>query len=253
MKKNLPHPIRPSALRSLASLLILPALCVSLNASTTVTWDFEDSNTPRQQGIVSGDDASLITADDAEIGPGLVGGFSGTTKSTFAQTISTTDSEAGAVSGDDYFEFSFSLEQNAIDAGYTFNVESLSFLVGASTGANNHGTFTITQFLRTNAESTDYTTTLGSDSVTRLGTPLQTTIWADNPVNIVTSSNPDFSGLTSLTFRIYQYDDKNANDLWGRTDYVIADITVIPEPTTFGLLLALGSLGLVIARRARRT
>lgn len=96
-------------------------------------------------------------------------------------------------------------------------------------------------------------TTLGSGSLSHSGNS-GTMTWANEAVTITTSGNPDFSGLTSLTFRIYQYDDINANDAWGRTDYATADITVIPEPTAFGLLLALGSLGLVVfARRSRRS
>ena len=233
--------------KALLALVGIVGFTASTQASTTVLWDFTGGSAA---GVASGDDADQITANDATIGPGISGtsqgGFSSVTNSTFYTASATTDTEAGAVADGDYIEFSFSVEP-----GYIFSVNSLNFTVGANTSAG-VGAFTVTHFLRADAESSAYSTTLGSDSYDHAGDSNINVRWSA-PFTINTSANPDFSGLTSLTFRIYQHDTINSTGAWGRGDNVSADITVIPEPAVLGLLLSLGAFAVVLVRRKRRS
>jgi hypothetical protein len=233
----------PLSLVGVAALLLGSAS--SQAATFVVTYDFEDSNTIRQQGNITGAGAGNMTADNATFGSGLTGGFSGSTDSTFAVASELTLAESSAVSGNDYFEFTV----NAA-SGYQFDLDSISLNIGATDNTTD-SLATYNAFVRSNAEAVDYTNTLGSEN-----SPASTGLTpVYNPLSISLTSNTDFDNLTSVTFRVYNFkNEATAQDIsrWARMDDVVisGDVSLIPEPSAAMLLL--GGLGALITIRRRR-
>jgi hypothetical protein len=146
----------------------------------------------------------------------------------------TGSSQALAISGNDYYEFTITP-----NVGFVLNLTDLTFDYRRFGGGLN-----ATFFVRSSADS--FATNLGSAST-----------GSDTFANVVISlSGAPFQNVSSpLTFRLYAFDDMNNA---GKGD-IVDNITlngstgVVPEPGTFGLL-AFGAAGLagVIARRRKK-
>lgn len=245
-------------LLSLTSLLALAS--TSHAASFIVNYNFEDTNSPnRQTPIVSGAGAANVTADDASLGAGLpttgttASGFSGATDSIFVRSSATAATEAGAVTGNDYFQFTVTA-----NAGFTFSLSSISYDIFAEDRALDSAGITINTFLRSNAEATDYTTTLTGSAISDFGDANPTSSSDMPPVNYANGasalvnlgSNTDFQGIATTTFRLYQFDDATDDNKFGRIDNIVisGDVSAIPEPST-ALLSILSLAGLLAVRR----
>jgi len=235
-----------------AGLITLVAASASA-APFTVTYDFEDTNTPRQKGNVTGGGAANVTATDATLDTLANSGFSSTTDSIFVRSDDTADNETDAVSGDDYIEFTITAA-----TGYQFDLDSLSYQIFAEdrdTAAGNG--ITINTFVRSNAELVDYTTTLTGSAISDSGVDNSLNgppnyIADGATANVDLSSDTDFDDLTSVTFRLYVYDDKDVFNNFSRIDNIVfdGDVSLIPEPASLAMCLV--GLALVAGRRRGR-
>lgn len=213
---------------------------------------------------VTGAGAGNVSAADATLGNGLSGsgnaGFSSGTDSTYATSDATVNSdntstpESDAVSANDYFEF-----QVTVDPGLQVNISQLSFVAGGSVNTRILGDTEInsTFFVRSDAETSDFSATLLSDTHDDPDGVFKNdaNFYVDfnDAVSVDLSTNPDFQGLTgTVTFRQYVYTTAAAaNSYWARSDDFQIIGEVIPEPST-ALLLALGGLAALLRRRPRR-
>ncbi len=143
---------------------------------------------------------------------------------------SSSTTEAGAVASQ-YIEFT--LDTPSASFGLDLDTLTLDLLRGGSTGDRN-------LFLRTSLDG--YTANISPGVVTAPASSTLTTFtFADTPLyNSVQGS---------VTFRLYTYNSAGINRSV-RVDNIVVDGAVIPEPTTFAMLL--GGLGIVSLLRRRR-
>lgn len=165
-------------------------------------------------------------------------GFSSLSSSVFIRSSVLTNTESGAISGNDYF--SFTLTPNA---GVTYNLSSLDLNFG---GNSDGTTFGVGAFLRTslNGYGTNSITPISiSQTVSTTGTTYGAFSFDLSSLGSVTSA---------VTFRLYLTSDSvsNAHILRG-DDIVLNGTAAVPEPSTVALGLA-GVLGLAALSRLRR-
>ncbi len=150
--------------------------------------------------------------------------------------------EADSVTNNDYYAFSITPA-----GGYKLNLSNLSFDFAIGTTGSSNG---IAFFVRSDAEATDFTTTLG-----RAGTTANSFSSAT-----VSLAGTDFQNVTAaITFRIYAYDRGSTSNTISASAYagfyfdnlaLTGQAVLIPEPATLALLsLSLMPLAL---RRPRR-
>jgi hypothetical protein len=133
----------------------------------------------------------------------------------------------------DYFSFTVTAS-----SGYLLNLSSLSFQYASSSGfgANN-----LHWAVRSSLDS--YSTDIASGATTANAT------WYTNPtIDLGTS----YDNLSSITFRIYVWDDRaRGKNEFGYLDNIILDgVSVVPEPATVALaIFGLGAAGLGAGRQ----
>lgn len=176
--------------------------------------------------------------------------FSSSTDMGFIRSSATTDTLTDAISGGHYWEFSIE-----VDDGYSLDLSSLVFDHYASSNTASGYPFdshlsvftSVDGFAAAGDALVTSTGTIGSNP-SNSGTP----ILLEDDVTI-TLSDTRFQGLEGTTFfRIYAYDNVDANDQINRLDNVFLNgsISAIPEPSRFALLA--GVLGFACGAMRRR-
>jgi len=188
------------------------------------------------------DSASISDALEMTIGSGLSGGsaFSSNTEVAFARSTVTGSTQNGAITGDDYFSFT-------VDAvGGTLDLVGLEIDL-APTDNGDAVPFDATIFVMSDVGG--FTTSDPVlDSIT-VGSSEQSTPYTYAPFS-VDLSGAEFQGLSSITFRLYIFDDgndaTNNDDQIHRIDNVV--LTAVPEPGALALV-GLSFAGLAMRRR----
>ncbi len=148
--------------------------------------------------------------------------------------------EVGAVSNNDYIEFTLS-------ASPTYSLDLTN--VTLNYGYTNTGVpvFNDTFFVRSSVDS--YATNLAPGLITAAvpgGTAGGTTpLFATFDLSAAAYDN-----LSTITFRLYQYDDLDETTSLTRFDNITVNGDVVPEPSTLAMLL--GGVGLLTLIRRRR-
>jgi hypothetical protein len=183
-----------------------------------------------------------VTVSDFSVSGG--GGFSGNSDTAFMFSQHTTDTLAGAISNDDYYSFTVTVEEN-----YQLNLDSLLF---------NHIAYAETNSIQ-------------SDLAVFIGTPFgdgdeiaSSTVTDTDTETALTSSLEDvdvstivLTGVTEI--RIYNWDnsdvESSAENGWffTRLDDVVlnGEVSAIPEPSSYALLAGCFGLAWVMLRRRR--
>lgn len=181
------------------------------------------------------------TASDLGLGAGLPGGgVSSTTETAFNLATETTNSEAGAISGDDYFTFTITANADTI-----IDFTQLTVDLGGN-GAGSAPSYNTNFRLRTSLDNFSAPSLLTDANITTPG---------GNPI-VLTTFTADLSGLSNISsaapieFRIYNFDNTDASGRFNRVDNVILEGTVsaIPEPSNYALIVAT-ALGTIFVRR----
>ena len=242
-----------------------PFACAALTAAAfttathaapfTVTYDFEDDDSPRTAADITGSGADGVDAVNAKFGTGLstpTSGFSSITKSIFVNSTQTASFGSAAITANDFIEFTIDAEP-----GFQFSsVDSFAYQIFAedrNTGPANDN-FQITTFVRSNASGDNFETTLPGSNISDSGTNNPT----DGPPNYANGASAnsslggdsDFDNLTSVTFRIFQFDNVDDTGAFSRIDNIVITGDVVPEPASLALL---GLGGLCLLGRRRRS
>jgi hypothetical protein len=204
--------------------------------------------------VASSDTDSTSTAGNFTISNGGTagggGGFSTTSNTAFFRSDGLTTSAAGALGAPDYFAFTFTPT-----GGSSFNLNSITLKIGGSNGGTTGGpaggpfvAYTSSGFLRTNAETTPYSTDAGTFSQLIPGPGDGGTFnFVDAALPL---SGPGFTNVTGpVTFRFYLYaSDNTYSTQIPRIDDVVLNGDLVPEPSA-ALLGCIGSLSLLRRRR----
>ena len=235
-------------MRSIIKIFLPTALAAllssgSASAAALVSYSFHDGLDP------TASDPNVVVNSVT-----LPGGFdvSTSTDMVFFQSNLSSSDLAGALSGGsdataDYLTFTIRAA-----AGQTLSLTSLTFDHFIS-NANANFTSNLSVFASLN----DFATapTAGSELATSTASTGDTISGSDpvvyNDDFTVSLSDPAFQNLTSattVTFRIYGFDNLDISGNINRLDNLVVNGTVIPEPATV-LLSAIGALGLLRRKR----
>ena len=201
-------------------LVALFAIAGRLDADVLSQYNFTGS-------VRTSSDADLnSTATDFIDGPGLTGtidGGRGNPLPSLSPNLGTTAStQALALSGNDYFTFTITPA-----GGFQLNLTSITFDSAV------FGNITATFFLRSSADN--FATDLGS-------TTTSSSTFANTNISLTGVS---FQNVTSsLTFRLYVFDNQDTGNRGGLLDNILLNgITIaIPEPATWASFMVGGGL-----------
>ncbi len=178
-----------------------------------------------------------------------VSGFSSGTGSAFART----DAVPAALDTTKYLEITLSAQ-----AGYLLDLDDVTFIFGGSSSTGN----SVTEWaeLRTNAEATDFSTSLSLTKTAGTGAVIGGTVaeqgFASSSNTYSTFSanltGPLYQGLASITFRWYLYDSTPSNSFFARLDSVTISGDAVPVPEPGALTLALTAVALPFFQRRRK-
>lgn len=198
---------------------------------------------------------SWLVSTTAGIGTPSRGNTLFASNSAISGSAATPATEADAVTGNDYFEFTFTP-----NAATTWNLTSveLEFYWARTSVATANPTPTpeVSVFIRSSLDS--FGTTLGSATNTGLwGANGEATADADfGPLSIDLESLAAYDAVSApVTFRIYMMDnlEYTGNSGWGiRIDNIELEGTLVPEPSAGISLAAAGVLVLLRRSRSRR-
>ena len=209
-----------------------------LNAQTLLEWEFSDASAVADQY------ASNVSTSTPSGFMSLGGGVSSTTESgLFAAEGFNTGSLPGALTENDYFSFSVSA-----DPGYSLNLSSIDLYMTREDGSPpNAGPMTFSVF----SSIGGFTNGAEIDTFTISGTTYD---GFGSPGNIDLSGG-SFQDINSVEFRFYGYDGqpqgfvgfgaRSGNDL-------VLNGEVIPEPSTYALIIGSACLGFVIWNRKHK-
>ncbi|WPJ97242.1 hypothetical protein SH580_05915 [Coraliomargarita algicola] len=229
-------------LSAFAAILSLGVLASGASASVVVAdYDFSGGS------AASGDTDSFTTAGDyiGTVSPNTstYSGISSGSNNAFFFSFQTEGSLSNAITANDYHSFTLdvetggatvSLDSLEFDQAFwnthptlTFSVSVLSSFDGFATAGDLLGTYTI--------DGADYDSGSGSDL------DVSTTVAQFIDLSGIT----EFQELSSdVEFRFYFYDTSSATDRTHRIDNVVLTASsVIPEPSSFALVLAFASMG----------
>ena len=188
--------------------------------------------------------ATNVTVSTFTIAAGTGSGFSSSSGTVFLRSTGTASTLAGAIDANDYVEFNIEVAE-----GFSMDLSSLSFEHKASAALvdlvpyeSNFSTFTsVDGFAEANVidTSTATHTSVNGGATTLLRTA---------SIDLTSSTFQDLTGTT--TFRIYGFDDKNANDAIMRLDNVtvFGAVTAVPEPSTISLI-SLGGVSMLLRKK----
>ncbi|MDA3872959.1 MAG: PEP-CTERM sorting domain-containing protein [Kiritimatiellae bacterium] len=211
------------------------ALCLACNvrADILVAYDFSTDLSATTSGT------GVTTYDFEPVG---VAAYSGFNQSVFIRSDATGGDETAALADDDYFSFTI----EASTPGELLDLDTLVFDFGGS--ANNAGEYESTIYLQSSVGG------VGSENPV-LFTDTHTVPAGSTGTSGLTSGVvADLSSLanvSSITFQFRFSDNVTNSDQINRLDSVLLNgSTVIPEPSTFMLLLGgVVAFGLLTRRR----
>ncbi|GHB91110.1 PEP-CTERM sorting domain-containing protein [Cerasicoccus arenae] len=231
------------------------SFCSSLPASTIVTYKLADNG----NGIVAPSFSSVVSAGEYDPRTSALGtdgsgstisGFSTQSTNTYMRATGTTVSSLPSSGTNAYHTFAISIAGLAVDE--VLDLTSVSFRYYA-TGSTSSTTFTMSFF----------SDAVGFADPDRLGTQTLSGSTLDTAQVIdLTSSNSvagtAFTGLTNGTdieFSIYFGDtgsnanNTNAINRIGQDLVISGDVRVVPEPSTYAMIMAGLMAGSVLLRR----
>lgn len=143
---------------------------------------------------------------------------------------------------DDYFQVTFSAAP-----GMTLDLDNLTFLLGHTT--DNADSFTSTAVLSSSVNGFG-TAITGTGGISRTTAVTTTSSTFNASAASYDLSTPEYQGLSTITFRLSVFDDRNENAKITRFDTFTlnGDVNAIPEPSA----ALLGGLGLLCLLRRRR-
>lgn len=172
--------------------------------------------------------------------------FSSTTDAFFARADTVANDFATSITSNDFITFSVT-----VAAGRQLDLSSLTFKLGASTGAS--GAYTTNAVLRTSVDG--FAADVGSPVSFSLGANVSTATFADKSVTLTDSA---FQGLTgTVTFRLYFADNLASTDTFTRVDALalngaVNTVSAVPEPASGAALAGAAVLAAAAASRRRR-
>ena len=178
-----------------------------------------EMNPASSTGVYPSDvEATGVAASDYTTPIGGVSGISGSSHTAYSKRTETTTSEGGALTGNDYHEFTVTP-----DSGLSLNLTSLEFKHNATMAAG--GDWTSHVFVRTSIDS--FESNVGATSAVNSITDLSggTDVTLD-------LSDAAYQGITDpVTFRFYFYHDATTttNEDFHRLDDIVLKGTVVPE------------------------
>ncbi|MGE9267769.1 MAG: PEP-CTERM sorting domain-containing protein [Verrucomicrobiales bacterium] len=216
-------------------LMSLMASAAPLSAATIVYYDIPTTGTTN--AVTENDPYVSATSITKGAGDFTVSTSSGTA---FLQYSASAADLSGAISGNDYLEFSITVPSTSI---LDLDSIALTHRAEGSGGSNPVITSNLSVFISTDGFAT---APLAGNEI---GTA--TTTSASTTTNTLLITDPIYQAVSdaTLTFRIYGYDDSNRSGVYNRLDNIRVNGTAVPEPSS--LLSVLAGLSVPLLRRRR--